>query len=95
MIEFLSKWQDFSPKGSNVEVSKVSEGAFETFDTSIAEALSEKFLLPAPAPLLPASLVVALTTRCAPVASTRGTARTVVVAASVHLRAGRCTNRMN
>jgi hypothetical protein len=42
MIEFSSKWQNFSPKGPDIEVSKVPEGAFETFDTSIAEALSEK-----------------------------------------------------
>jgi hypothetical protein len=42
MIEFSSKWQNFSPKGFAMEVSKVSKAPFETFDTSIAEALSEK-----------------------------------------------------
>jgi hypothetical protein len=42
MTEFSSKWQNFSPKGCAIAVSKVSEGAFETFDTSIAEAPSPK-----------------------------------------------------
>jgi hypothetical protein len=42
MTEFSSKWQNFSPEGSGIAVSKVSKAPSETFDTSIAEGLSQK-----------------------------------------------------
>jgi hypothetical protein len=85
MTEFSSKWQKFSPEGSGIEVPKVSKAPSETFDTSIAEDLSQKILLPAPVPSPSAPLVVALTTRCAPLAASPGTAKTVRAVASAPL----------
>jgi hypothetical protein len=42
MTEFTSKWQKFSPEGSGIAVSKVAKAPSDTFDTSIAEGLSQK-----------------------------------------------------
>src|SRR5919106_2097644 len=42
MTEFTSKWQNFSPEGSGIAVSKVAKAPSDTFATSIAEGLGQK-----------------------------------------------------